>query len=119
MRLKADQYICSDIIVAAFRLRAVKQSAFHDPNAITLSVVDGIIWGMAEPSIAILVACGPILWPLVDRSVLIHFKSLASSLASSVKSIKQKFKSPLPHDSFGQFGDQLELVAESHEEPKG
>lgn len=99
-----------DIVVGAFRVVAVTNSGLNDPNTITVNVAQGIVWGMAEPSIAVMVACGPILWHLIDKWIPSHFKSWASSIVRSAQSVNKKVRSSSDRTSYRQMDDQIELV---------
>jgi hypothetical protein len=99
-----------DIIVGGFRMAAVFNSGLEDPETVTVNVAQGIIWGMAEPSIAIIVVCGPPLWHLIEKWTGGALRSRMSSWMSSIKSNNKRTKNASHSDTYRQMDDQLELV---------
>ena len=79
--------MCRDVVVSIFRIISLLKIDFEADLSYTL--VDTDIWSMAEPSIAILVGCGPILRPLLEKvpaSFLHWTKKLTSLKYTSSKS---------------------------------
>jgi hypothetical protein len=92
-------------------MAAVFNSGLEDPETVTVNVAQGIIWGMAEPSIAIIVVCGPPLWHLIEKQTGGALRSRMSFWMSSTKSTNKRTKNASDSNTYGQMDDQLELVA--------